>query len=127
VAKAINNGARPANDNPLTEITPGADTGCDAKEFINALLKINAIPHARRTPRDAARRWPTNRRRRGLRQRDAENEMHRARLWLCQDSRADSPGDGAQTEKVDRIFVQIMAARSLKRMRYLGEIRLLAV
>lgn len=44
-AKAITNDARQAADNAQAEITLGADKGCDAKDFIDALQEMNVIAH----------------------------------------------------------------------------------
>ena len=124
-AKAMIADARQVADE-TAEITLGADKGYDAREFIDALTELNVLPHV------------------------AQNTSHRRSA--VPDEIADSDGYAISQQKrklieqgfgwakfigpirqvmvrglgrVDQLFVLIMAAYNLTRMRTLGAIRLL--
>jgi transposase len=99
-AKTMIDDARQAADNPQAEVTLGADKGYDAKEFIDACLEMNVIPHVAQKHLGAPLRGAgCNCCQCGLRHLGAEEKTHRARLRVGKDRGAHPAGDGARVEE----------------------------
>lgn len=82
------------------EITLGADNGYDAREFIEALEEMNVVPHvAPEHVRPMLGRAGCDCRQWRLHHFTAKAQADRTGIWLGQDDRADSTGDGAWTEE----------------------------
>ncbi|MBC7293524.1 MAG: IS5 family transposase, partial [Thermoleophilia bacterium] len=123
-AKTMIDDARQAADNPHAEITLGADKGYDAKEFIDACLEMNVIPHVAQN---------TSGRRSAVPDAIAASagyaiSVQKRKLIEQGFGWAKTVGRLRQVmvrglKKVDQMFVLTMAAYNLTRMRTLGKIR----
>jgi transposase, IS4 family len=123
-AKAMINDARQAASNPQAEITLGADKGYDAKEFIDACIAMNVVPHVAQN---------TTNRRSAVPETVAATpgyaiSIQKRKLIEQGFGWAKTVGGMRQVmvrgiEKVDQMFVLTMAAFNLTRMRSLGQIR----
>ena len=117
--------ARQAALDEKTEITLGADKGYDAKEFIEACLAMNVIPHVTQN---------TSGRRSAVLDAIAQSEgyavsQQKRKLIEQGFGWAKTVGGIRQVmvrglERVDQMFVLTMVAYNLTRMRTLGQIRL---
>ena len=123
-AKAMINDARQAASNPQAQITLGADKGYDAREFIDACIEMNVVPHVAQN---------TTNRRSAVPDAIAATpgyaiSMQKRKLIEQGFGWAKTVGGMRQVmvrgiEKVDQMFVLTMAAFNLTRMRSLGQIR----
>ena len=124
-AKSMINDARQAANNPLAEITLGADKGYDAQEFIDACSEMKVIPHVAQNTSGRSSAVP------------GAIAASKGYAISAQKRKLIEQGFGwAKTvgrirqvmvrglKRVDQIFVLTMAAYNLTRMRTLGEIRL---
>lgn len=123
-AKAMIGDARQAAGEPYLTLTLGADKGYDAREFIEALLQMNVLPHVARNTSGRSSAVP-------------EMIAHSVGYALSQQKRklieqgfgwAKTVGNIRQVmvrglRKVDQLFVLTMAGYNLTRMRTLGQIR----
>ena len=122
--KVMINDARQAADDPDADITPGADKGYDAREFIEGCQKMNIAPHVGQITS-------------GRRSAVADVIASSVGYAISQQMRklieqgfgwAKTAGRMRQVmvrglEKVDQMFVLNMAAYNLVRMRSLGQVR----
>jgi transposase len=123
-AKAMINDARQAAGNPNAQITLGADKGYDAREFIDACIEMNVVPHVAQN---------TTNRRSAVPDAIAATpgyaiSMQKRKLIEQGFGWAKTVGGMRQVmvrgmEKVDQMFLLTMAAFNLTRMRSLGQIR----
>ena len=123
-AKAMINDARQALDDPLREITLGADKGYDAAEFVQACQAMNVTPHVAQNKSGRSSAVP-------------ESIAQSVGYAISQQKRklieqgfgwAKAVGGMRQVrvrglKKVDQMFMLTMAAYNLVRMRTLGAIR----
>ena len=126
-AKTMINDAKQAAKNPDCDITLGADKGYDAKEFIDACVGINVIPHVAQNTSGRSSAVP-----------DAiaasagyAISVQKRKLIEQGFGWAKTVGRMRQVmvrglKRVDQMFVLTMAAYNLTRMRSLGKIRLQA-
>jgi transposase len=125
-AKAMINDARQVVADEKIEITLGADKGYDAKEFIEACVKIKVTPHVAQNTSGRSSAVPDE-----IAQTAGYAVSQQKRKLIEQGfGWAKTVGPIRQVmvrglERVDQVFVLTMAAYNLTRMRTLGEIRLL--
>ena len=124
-AKAMINDARQATVDEQTVITLGADKGYDAKEFIDACIEMNVIPHVAQNTSGRSSAVPE-----AIAQTAGYAVSQQKRKLIEQGfGWAKTVGAIRQVmvrglQRVDQMFVLTMAAYNLTRMRTLGKIRL---
>lgn len=123
-AKLMVGAARQAADKPQAEITLGAGKGHDAQELIDALQEMNVIPHVAQNAPGRRSALP-----------DAIAASAGYAISLRKRKRIEQVFGWAKTvgpirrvmvrglKEVDQLFVPIMTAYNLTRMRTLGKIR----
>ena len=124
-AKAMANDAVQALDRPgEQEITLGADKGYDAKEFVQACLSMNVVPHVAQNKSGRSSAVPD-----AIAQSEGYEISQQKRKLIEQGfGWAKSIGRMRQVmvrgiKRVDQMFVLTMSAYNLVRMRTLGQVR----
>jgi len=124
-AKAMIDDARQALPDGKTAITLGADKGYDAREFIEACLAMNVVPHVAQNTSGRCSAVPD-----AIAQTDGYAVSQQKRKLIEQGfGWAKTVGGIRQVmvrglQRVDQMFVLTMAAYNMTRMRTLGQIRL---